>query len=138
MTSSEVSPEASIGLLVVEPDTLVRSPLAEYLRECGYRVVEARTAEEARTLLGSALAPIDIALVDAKGTPEETGFALAHWLRDHHPEIDTILTGAVEGMARKAEEICEEGPSPDPPVDHRILLDRIRRLTAARQRRRTG
>ena len=30
--------------MVVEPDVLVRMTVADYLRECGYRVVEAITA----------------------------------------------------------------------------------------------
>lgn len=36
------------SVLVVEHDVLVRHPLAKYLRECGYRVVEAITYDEAR------------------------------------------------------------------------------------------
>jgi DNA-binding NtrC family response regulator len=124
------------GVLVVEDDVLIRSPLAEYLRDCGYRVLEARNAEEARRLLLASPEAVDIALIDAQGTPEESGFALAQWLRDRHSEVDVILTGAVQDLTRKASEICDEGPSPVTPNDHRLLLDQIRRLTAARGRRR--
>ena len=46
-------------ILLVECDIVVRSPLAEYLRECGYRVLEAVNTIEARELLGS-LRPIAI------------------------------------------------------------------------------
>jgi DNA-binding response OmpR family regulator len=126
------------GLLLVEADLLVRAPLAEYLRECGYRVLEARDADEARRLMGSAHDAIDIVLSDARGTPDETGFGLAHWLRQHHPGVEIILTGRVEDMARKAADVCEDGPETSPPYDHRILLDRIRRMTAGRDRRRAG
>jgi DNA-binding response OmpR family regulator len=38
-------------ILIVEQDLLVRTLLAEYLRECGYRVLEASNAGDARTLL---------------------------------------------------------------------------------------
>ena len=51
-------------ILLVERDVIVRTPLAEYLRECGYRVLEAVTAAEARTLLAAAN---DITLVLAEG-----------------------------------------------------------------------
>ena len=41
-------------ILIVEQDVLVRTPLAEYLRECGYLVLEASSAGEAnRTLWNS-------------------------------------------------------------------------------------
>jgi DNA-binding response OmpR family regulator len=30
-------------ILMVEPDVLVRQPIAEYLRECGFKVVETGT-----------------------------------------------------------------------------------------------
>jgi CheY-like chemotaxis protein len=42
-------------VLVVEDEMMVRMPIAEYLRDCGYNVVEAADASEA------------IAAVDAEG-----------------------------------------------------------------------
>jgi len=35
-------------ILVLEKDILVRQPLAKYLRDCGYRVLEAVDDDEAR------------------------------------------------------------------------------------------
>jgi DNA-binding response OmpR family regulator len=49
-------------ILIVEQDLLVRTPLAEYLRECGYRVLEASNAGDARTLLEDGSRRIDIVL----------------------------------------------------------------------------
>jgi CheY-like chemotaxis protein len=34
-------------ILVLDGDALVRMPVVQYLRDCGYRVVEAATTEEA-------------------------------------------------------------------------------------------
>ena len=51
-------------ILLVECDIVVRSPLAEYLRECGYRVLEAVNTIEARELLGKA-DDITLVLADA-------------------------------------------------------------------------
>jgi DNA-binding NtrC family response regulator len=49
-------------VLVVEGDVMARLGLAEYLRHCGYRVIEAASGAEAITLL-SATPKIDIAVV---------------------------------------------------------------------------
>jgi hypothetical protein len=40
-------------ILVVEPDILVRTIIAEYLRNCGYKVLEGATAQDVITVLGS-------------------------------------------------------------------------------------
>lgn len=38
-------------ILVLERDVLTRAFLSDYLRSCGYRVLEARSAKEALTIL---------------------------------------------------------------------------------------
>jgi DNA-binding response OmpR family regulator len=121
------------GILLVEADVLVRSPLADYLRECGYRVFEADDTGEARRLLGAHDAAIDVVLADASGM-DGSGFALAAWIRENHRETDVILTGAVERAVRKAADLCEDGPELRKPYDHRLVLDRIKRLIATRNR----
>jgi DNA-binding response OmpR family regulator len=62
-------------VLVVEKDILVRQPLAQYLRDCGYRVLEAADGTEARETLSRGRHRIDVALIGAK-VPSESGFAL--------------------------------------------------------------
>lgn len=120
-------------ILLVEPDVLVRSPLAEYLRECGYLVVEATSAEEARTILGQSDIQVDAALIDARRLAESS-FALAGWLRNAHPRVKVILAGTVASAAREAGELCEDSPTVEKPYDHRLVLDQIRRLLAERDR----
>jgi DNA-binding NtrC family response regulator len=117
-------------VMIVEVDMLVRAPLAAYLRECGYRVVEASSPDEAKVLLDAEEVPVDIVL--AEGT---AGFALAGWIREHHPAVDIILAGTVERAAAKAGELCEEGPAESVPFDHQFVLNEIKRSIAARQRR---
>ena len=38
-------------VLVLDDDVLVRMPICQYLRDCGYRVLEAANANEAATIL---------------------------------------------------------------------------------------
>jgi len=118
-------------ILIVEADVLVRNPLAEYLRECGYSVVEAGDDAEARVLLEHDELPIDIVL--AEGT---AGLQLAAWIRTKHPDVQLILAGSIARATEKAGELCEEGPELTKPYEHKLVLERIRRLTAARERAR--
>lgn len=94
-------------ILLVEPDLLVRHPLAEYLRECGYTGVEATTADEARQLIAGSGTPVDIVLTDIDA-PGGSGFALAQWIRVNHPAIDVILAGTVTKVTQTAESLCED------------------------------
>jgi len=120
-------------VLLVEGDILVRHPLAEYLRECGYRVLEAREASEAQALLASLGSSIDVVLADAGG-PSEGNFGLAESIRRTYPDIEVVLAGNVTRAVEKASEICEDGPALTKPYEHHLVLDRIRRALAARTR----
>ena len=53
-------PDQGIDIvLVVESEVLVRHALAEYLRHCGYRVIEAASTQEAMTLLNNATVSVE-------------------------------------------------------------------------------
>ena len=51
-------------ILVVEDDVLVRMPISQYLRDCGYKVIEAANADEAMTVLLHKETVIDIVFTD--------------------------------------------------------------------------
>ncbi len=51
-------------VLLVDGDELVRTSLAQYLRECGYRVLEAISSNEAQALLSEGSQRINIVLAD--------------------------------------------------------------------------
>lgn len=120
-------------ILIVEGDVLVRAPLAEYLRECGYRVLEAAHGPEAREILADKQASIDVVLANVNA-PKESGFTLATWIRSTYPTIDVVLVGTVAAAVEKAADLCEEGPADTVPYDHKHVHDRIRQLLAGRAR----
>jgi len=93
-------------LLVVDHETLERSAIAGYLRECGYLVVEAVSAEEAITLLRRRAAEFDIAFVAVDVPGDMDGFALAHWIREHAPRVRVLLAATVEKAAKLAGNLC--------------------------------
>jgi CheY-like chemotaxis protein len=132
-----MSPTNKPVILIADSDILVRNPLAEYLRECGYSVLEASSAGEARTIISESDVSIDAVLIDITG-PGEGGFALASWIRADYPQIEVALAGTVDKATEKAGDLCREGPALSKPYEHQFVLDHIRRLFAARDRRRFG
>jgi len=119
--------------LLVEADILVRHPLAEYLRDCGFRVVQAASTDEARKLLTQRRRiVVDVMLIDVGVPGSENTFALCRWVRDNHPSVQVIMAGTPDSAAQKAGELCEKADAVNKPYDHQLVVDRIRRLLAAR------
>lgn len=121
-------------ILLLETEAVARHALAQYLRECGYRVLEASNTDEARLCFQGAGA-IEIALLDVRAVGAEDAFRLAHWIRAHH-STDVVMVGALEKAATKAAEICSEGPELTRPYEHTKVVDLIKQLRAARDRSR--
>ena len=119
-------------ILIVEGDVLVRMPIAAYLRDCGYKVIEAVNAEEAMTVLLHKETVVDIVFIDIEMPGAVDGFGLAKWIREHRPGLDVLLAGTVPGAVHNAKELCEQGPVPKP-YDAQIVHNHIKRLLAARK-----
>lgn len=115
-------------VLVVEDEVLIRLSIADYLRECGYRVIETASAEEAITVLVESGRPVDVIFSDAEMPGAMDGFGLSKWARANRPGLPVILVGSPSGAANAAAELCEEGPQLSKPYEPQQLLDQIRRL----------
>jgi DNA-binding response OmpR family regulator len=115
-------------VMIVEPEVLVRMVVAEYLRDCGYTVIEATAAKDVWTVLDSGHR-LDVVVAEVGAVD---GFSLAKRVRQTHPEIDVILTSGITGTAHESHELCKEGPIKQPyePKDVeariRLLLERRR------------
>jgi CheY-like chemotaxis protein len=121
-------------VLVVEDAVLVRYVISDYLRECGYKVIEASSTEEALQVLQKASVRVDILLSNVQLPGALDGFVLARWVHDNHPEIGVILVGTISRAADAAAELCEEGPMLAKPYEPQAVVDRIKRLLAERSR----
>src|SRR5262249_59557828 len=77
-------------ILVVEDEVLLRLAAAQHLRQAGYEVLEACNADEALRLL--AKADVDVVFSDITTPGRMDGLQLADWLREHRPEVVTVLT----------------------------------------------
>ena len=120
-------------ILVVEPDILVRTTIAEYLRDCGYKVLEGATGQDVMTVLGSEL-KIDVVFAEVQLSGDVDGFAVAQWVRQNHPKVDVILTSGVTGAAEKAGDLCDDGPLEKPYHPQEV----VRRINILRERQRTA
>src|SRR5262249_50315197 len=107
-------------------------PISQYLRDCGYKVIEAANAEEAMTVLSHKETTIDIVFTDIEMRGAVDGFGLAQWVRQHRPGLEVLLAGTLPRTVQQAKELCEDGPIPKP-YDALAVHDRIRKLLATRQ-----
>ena len=134
--SAEKVKKPAHTVLIVEDEIFVRFAIAEYLRDCGYRVIEAASADEALTILRRPEISVDVVLCDIEMPGSMDGFGLSSWIRKNRPDLSVLLAGSVPRAADAAAKLCDEGPVPKP-YEPQTVVDRIRRLTAARARRRT-
>jgi DNA-binding NtrC family response regulator len=113
-----------IRLLLVEDEFTLRWPAAEYLRDAGYRVIEAVSAGDGIVVLSSGV-HVDLVFSDVNLAGEPRGgHTLALWIARHLPQIPVLLTsgdrgaqelipaGAVRGFLPKPYDLAE--------VDRRI------------------
>ena len=124
--SGDIGSKVVKSVMVVEPDVLIRMTVADYLRECGYRVVEAITGEEALSILGAGI-KVDTILSTVKLQGAIDGFALAQRVREGFDGTEVILTTGIAMTAKKAGELCEQGPRKRP-YHPDLIVDRLKLL----------
>lgn len=119
-------------LLVIDGDVLVRHVISDYLRTCGYIVIEAATTDEAVTVLEDATTTVEAALCDAEAPGSQSAFQFRAWALRQSPATEIMLAGSVAAAANKAAELCEEGPQLKRPYDPQSVVEYIRRIIGSR------
>lgn len=115
------------SILVVEDEVLIRLVLAEHLRGCGYRVIEASSGEEAVQVLESEQS-VEILFTDVHLSGAIDGFALSRRAKRLRPGIRVIITSGAERAAQQASDLCDDEPYLTKPYDPAALVREIRRL----------
>jgi CheY-like chemotaxis protein len=110
------------SVLVVEDDVLLRLVTSEDLRDAGYNVVEASTADEAMTILESAIA-LDLVLTDIRMPGSIDGLALAAFVRQRWPELKIVIASG-ERPAQAA--LAAADAFLPKPYDSTLLLARLK------------
>ena len=78
-------------ILVVEDEPLVRAVITDGLREAGFRVLEAASAEGALSYFSVGL-QVDAVFTDVRLSGALNGLDLARRLRAERPELPVVLT----------------------------------------------
>jgi len=130
MRVTPYSPAAWRRVLVLEPDTRSRDMLARAIREMGFEVRVAGTAESARRFLEDKPGAVDILLIDLE-LPGHDGLAFLHRLQHDCPDMPAIvLSPPTEVPAnRRAIQngaLAEVLPKPCGLGELEIALDRAR------------
>jgi DNA-binding NarL/FixJ family response regulator len=123
------APDTQI-ILLIDEDVIARAAVANYLRECGFHVIETDAEDDGKNVLNAQRHPIDIAICAPSSTRSSEHFDFVRWLRAHHPQVRLLIAANVEKEAKLAAEICEDGPHLRKPYEHQALLDWIKRLRA--------
>lgn len=125
-------PGESQRLLVIDGDVLVRHVISDYLRTCGYVVIEAASTDEAAVVLDDPTLQVDAALCDADAPGNQSAFQLRAWALQRRPNVQLILAGSVAAAAHKAAQLCEEGPHLRRPYDPQSVVEYIKRIIGSR------
>jgi len=117
-------------ILLAEEDVLVRMPIAHYLRECGYQVVEAVTTDEAMQALGHKGFTFNAVISSVLLAGD--GFGISSWVKQHNPHLPVLLTGTPKKAVEAAARLCSDDPGA-PREGHQSLLRRIQLLLGSRK-----
>lgn len=115
-------------VLLAEDDILLRAPLAEYLRECGYRVIEAVSADEAKQALANR--DLGVSSVLASLNLAGDGFGISHWAKQHRPELRVTVMGTPRRAVEIVIDLCGDGK---PGANSQGLLRRVQQMIASRR-----
>jgi CheY-like chemotaxis protein len=132
MTTKDEGELPVASILIVDGDIISRHAIADYLRHCGYSVIEAAKAEEAFVALLEPTLSIDVILCDVSTLGSQIGFELSNWVRSNRAELEVKLVGGAEMAAKTASELCESGPDLARPYEPSAVIEYIKRLRASR------
>lgn len=109
-------------VLVCEDDDTVRDVCSRFLRNAGYNVMTASSAEEALRMVGRSVGRIDLLVTDVV-MPGMSGHKLAQTLAASHPELKSVFISGYPGADSPGSERLDVL---EKPFGRRVLLKRVR------------
>jgi PAS domain S-box-containing protein len=118
-------PRGSETILVVEDDSTLREITVKLLQDGGYRVIEAKDAEDALTIMAASQPEIDLLLTDVI-MPDKSGPELARQAREGHPELRSMfMSGYTGDLVGLQGVLIDEASFLEKPFTRRSLLVKV-------------
>jgi CheY-like chemotaxis protein len=122
------SPAVARTILVVEDDDAVRVPASEFLKMEGFKVLQARTGNEALSVVQQSRSPLDILIADLF-MPKMNGHQVAAKLLEQYPDLKIIyMSGDPGRSAALAGGTAPQDATLRKPFRLNVLRDRIHDL----------
>ena len=120
---------AAARVLLVEDEGLIRMVTADYLRDEGFEVIEARDGDEAARLL-DAPGGFDVLFTDVRMPGVLDGVDVAVRARRRHPELPVlVVSGYAARLAIRLGALQPPAVFFDKPYALRDIVDALSRLT---------
>ena len=120
------------AVLIVEDDVLQRLGVADYLRDSGFQVVEAATADEAKSVLEAGV-EVDLIFTDISMPSGIDGVALAQWAANNHTDTPVMITSGLQSALDIARTACPQAKALIlKPYDYDALVRRLRAVLELR------
>jgi CheY-like chemotaxis protein len=137
--SMRVSPQYEAGpshlkglvILVLEDSDLVRTAIARLCTDCGARVLQATTIEEAEAILDAPSPVLDVVAVDLRLNGGDDGMPFVRKLRNFYRVGAIIITGEIS-EADRAEAASLNVTIVQKPFSIDVLVDAIKAAAGAR------
>ena len=118
-------PRGSETILVVEDDKTLREITVKLLQDGGYRVVEAKDAEEALAIMAASQPEVDLLLTDVI-MPDKSGAELARQAKESHPNLRSMfMSGYTGDLVGRQGVLMEEASFLEKPFTRRSLLVKV-------------
>ncbi|MGQ0533050.1 MAG: response regulator transcription factor [Caulobacteraceae bacterium] len=128
----EANPAAQPVVLLVEDEVLIRLAMADHLRLCGFKVVEAGSGVEAQELILAGL-KIDLVFSDITMPGGIDGVGLAQWMQSTGVDAPVILASGVPRALDAATQNCANVRAvAAKPYDQDEIVAQIRAVLAAK------
>jgi two-component system, cell cycle sensor histidine kinase and response regulator CckA len=118
-------PRGSETILVVEDDNILREITAKLLQDAGYRVVDAKDAEDALKIVAASPAEIDLLLTDVI-MPGSSGVDLAKLAAGGHPKLRLLfMSGYTGDLVGRQGVLLQQDSFLEKPFTKRSLLAKV-------------
>jgi two-component system, cell cycle sensor histidine kinase and response regulator CckA len=118
-------PRGSETILVVEDNKTLREITVKLLQDGGYRVVEAKDAEDALIIIAASQPEIDLLLTDVI-MPDKSGAELVRQAKESHPNLRSMfMSGYTGDLVGRHGVLMEEVSFLEKPFTRRSLLVKV-------------